>query len=84
MPTNSLHTAPSAAELDELRELARRAGVPIPSNLYYELHRQVLRMRCLYRLRQLKVEQIYERTYPKRTLKTPIIDVRKRAANDHD
>ena len=61
MPTNSLHTAPSAAELDELRELARRAGVPIPSNLDYELHRQVLRMRCLYRLRQLKMKQIDER-----------------------
>ena len=84
MPTNSLHTAPSAAELDELRELSRRAGVPMPRNLDYELTRTVLRMRCLYRLRQLKVEQIYERTYPKRTLKTPIIDVRKRAANDHD
>ena len=84
MPTNSLHTAPSAAELDELRELARRAGVPIPSNLDYELHRQVLRMRCLYRLRQLKMKQIDERAPTKRTLKTPVIDVRKRAANDHD
>ena len=84
MPTNSLHTAPSAAELDELHELCRRAGLRQPRNLDYELTRTVLRMRCLYRLRQLKVEQIYERTYPKRTLKTPIIDVRKRAANDHD
>ena len=84
MPRTNLHTAPTTAELNELRELSRRAGVPMPRNLNHELTRKVLRMRCLYRLRQLKVEQIYERTYPKRTLKTPIIDVRKRAANDHD
>lgn len=84
MPRIDLHTAPTVTELDERRELSRRAGVPMPRNLDYELTRTVLRMRCLYRLRQLKVEQIYERTYPKRTLKTPIIDVRKRAANDHD
>ena len=84
MPRTNLHTAPTTAELNELRELSRRAGVPMPRNLNHELTRTVLRMRCLYRLRQLKVEQIYERTYPKRTLKTPIIDVRKRAANDHD
>lgn len=84
MPRLYRHTAPTTTELDELRELSRRAGVPMPRNLNHELIRKVLRMRCLYRLRQLKVEQIYERTYPKRTLKTPIIDVRKCAANDHD
>ena len=84
MPRIDLHTAPTVTELDELRELSRRAGLPTPRNLDYELTRTVLRMRCHYRLRQLKIEQIYERAQPKRTLKTPIIDVRKRAANDHD
>ena len=79
-----LHTAPTTSELDELHELCHRAGVPMPRNLNHELTRKVLRMRCLYRLRQQKIEQMYERTQPKRTLKTPIIDVRKRAANDHD
>ena len=84
MPRTHLHTPPSAAELEELHELCRRAGLRQPRNLDYELTRKVLRMRCLYRLRQQKIEQMYERTQPKRTLKTPIIDVRKRAANDHD
>ena len=84
MPRLYRHTAPTVTELDELRELSRRAGVPMPRNLDYELTRTVLRMRCLYRLRQQKVEQMYEWAQPTRTLKTPIIDVRKRAANDHD
>ena len=84
MPRTNLHTAPTIAELDELCELSRRAGVPMPSNLDYELTRKVLRMRCLYRLRQLSIKPISERVQAQRTLKTPVIDVRKRAANDHD
>ena len=84
MPRIDLHTAPTVTELDELRELSRRAGVPMPRNLDYELTRTVLRMRCLYRLRQLSIKPISERVQAQRTLKTPIIDVRKRAANDHD
>ena len=84
MPRTNLHTAPTTAELNELRELSRRAGVPMPRNLNHELTRKVLRMRCLYRLRQLSIKPISERVQAQRTLKTPIIDVRKRAANDHD
>ena len=84
MPRTNLHTAPTTAELNELRELSRRAGVPMPRNLNHELTRTVLRMRCLYRLRQLSIKPISERVQAQRTLKTPIIDVRKRAANDHD
>lgn len=84
MPRTNLHTAPTTAELNELRELSRRAGVPMPRNLNHELTRKVLRMRCLYRLRQLSIKPISERVQAQRTLKTPVIDVRKRAANDHD
>ena len=83
MPRTNLHTAPTTAELNELRELSRRAGVPMPRNLNHELTRKVLRMRCLYRLRQLSIKPISERVQAQRTLKTPVIDVRKRAANDH-
>ena len=84
MPRIDLHTAPTVTELNELRELSRRAGVPMPRNLNHELTRKVLRMRCLYRLRQLSIKPISERVQAQRTLKTPVIDVRKRAANDHD
>ena len=84
MPRIDLHTAPTVTELDELRELSRRAGVPMPRNVNHELTRKVLRMRCLYRLRQLSIKPISERVQAQRTLKTPVIDVRKRAANDHD
>ena len=84
MPRTTLHTPPSAAELDELHELCRRAGLRQPRNLDYELTRKVLRMRCLYRLRRLSIKPISERVQAQRTLKTPVIDVRKRAANDHD
>ena len=84
MPRTTLHTPPTTAELNELRELSRRAGVPMPRNLNHELTRKVLRMRCLYRLRQLSIKPTSERVQAQRTLKTPVIDVRKRAANDHD
>ena len=84
MPRIDLHTAPTVTELDELRELSRRAGVPMPRNVNHELTRKVLRMRCLYRLRRLSIKPISERVQAQRTLKTHVIDVRKRAANDHD
>ena len=71
MPRTNLHTAPTTAELNELRELSRRAGVPMPRNLNHELTRKVLRMRCLYRLRQLSIKPISERVQAQRTLKNP-------------
>ena len=43
MPRLYRHTAPTTTELDELRELSRRASVPMPRNLDYELTRTVLR-----------------------------------------